>query len=296
MKYSFDSSNFLKSSLDFHIPLFSYISLHCSFKKAFLYLLTILWNFLFIFPQCFICLLLLTAVLNFILYWSFVVQSHSCVSLWPHGLQHSRLPCPPQSPKVCSNSCPLSQWCHPIISFYVASFSSCSQSFPEIRSFPMSQLFTSCGQSIVASASVLPVNIQGRFPLGFIGLISLLPKEYLRVFLSNTIQKRQIFGAQPSLRSNLLSIHDYWKNYSFDYTDLCGQSDITMLFNMLSRLVIVSLPRSKHLSISLLQSLCTVILEPQKIKSVTVSTFFPCYLPWSDGTGCLDPSFLNVEF
>ena len=105
-------------------------------------------------------------------------------SLWPHGLQHTWLPCPLLFPWVCSNSCPLSRWCHPNISSSVSLFSfyplfsSCPQSFPESGSFPVSQLFTSGGHSIGASAStpVLPVNIQDRFPLGLAGLISLLSK------------------------------------------------------------------------------------------------------------------------
>ena len=96
-------------------------------------------------------------------------------SLWPHGLQHARIPCPSLSPGVCSNSNPLSWWCYPTISSGPP-FSSCSKSFPESRSFPMSQLFALGGQSIGASAStsVSPMNIQGWFPLGFTGLISLL--------------------------------------------------------------------------------------------------------------------------
>ena len=101
-------------------------------------------------------------------------------SLWPHELWHTRLPCPTPSPGVCSNSCPLSQWCHPAISFSVILFSSCLQSFPASGSFPMSRFFTSGGQSIgaSASASVLPVNLQGWFPLGLTGLISLMSKDY----------------------------------------------------------------------------------------------------------------------
>ena len=94
-------------------------------------------------------------------------------SLWTHGLQHARLPCPSLSPAVWSNSCPLSQWCHPAISSSVTPSFSCPQSFPASESFPVSQLFTSGGQSIGASASVLPMNIQDWFPLGFTGSICL---------------------------------------------------------------------------------------------------------------------------
>ena len=86
-------------------------------------------------------------------------------SLGPHGLQHTRLPCPPSTPRACSNSCPPSQWCPPTISSSVVSFSSCFQSFPASGSFPQSQFFASVGQSIGASASVLPMKFQGWFPL-----------------------------------------------------------------------------------------------------------------------------------
>ena len=125
-------------------------------------------------------------------------------SLWPHGLQHARLPCPSLSHQVCLNSCPLSQWCPPTILSTVAPFSSCSQSFPGSRSFPKSCLFASGGQSIGASASatVLPMNIQGWFSLGLTGLISLLSKGLSRVFSSTTVRKHQFFSAQPSLWSN----------------------------------------------------------------------------------------------
>ena len=125
-------------------------------------------------------------------------------SLQPHGLQHARLTYPSPSPRACSNSCPLSLWCHPTISSTVIPFSSCPQSFPASGSFPVSQLFISGGQSIgaSASASVLPVNIQGWFPLGRAGWISLQSKELSRVFFSTTIQKHQFSGSQPSLWSN----------------------------------------------------------------------------------------------
>ena len=123
--------------------------------------------------------------------------------LRPHGLQHARLFCPPPSPRACSNSCPLSQWCHPTISSTVIPFSSCLQSSPESGSFPMSWLFASGGQSIgaSASASVLPMNIQVWFPLGLTSFISLLSKGLSRVFTSTTVWKHEFFGAQPSLWS-----------------------------------------------------------------------------------------------
>ena len=126
-------------------------------------------------------------------------------SLWPHGLQHTRLPCPSPSPKVCSNSCPLNQWCHPTISSSVAFVSSCPQSFPVSETFPVRHLFALGGQSTGASASVLAMNIQGRFPLGLTGLISLLSRDFQRVFSSTTIWKYQFFSIQPSLLSSSYS-------------------------------------------------------------------------------------------
>ena len=129
----------------------------------------------------------------------FLLLSCSVVSdsLWPHGLQHARLPCPSPPPRTCSNSCPLSRWCHPIISSSVIPFSSCLLSFPTSGSFPMSHLFASGGQTIgvTASALVLPINIQGWLPLGLTNLIS-------RVLSNTTVQKHQFFGAQPSIWSN----------------------------------------------------------------------------------------------
>ena len=135
-----------------------------------------------------------------------VVVSHSVVSdsLWPHVLQHTRFPCPSLSPGICSNSCPLSQWCHPTISSSIVPFYSCFQSFPTSGSFLMSQFFASGGQSIGASAlaSVLPVNIQDWFPLGLTGWISLKSKGLSRVFSNTIIQKHQFFSAQLSSQSN----------------------------------------------------------------------------------------------
>ena len=135
-----------------------------------------------------------------------VVFSRSVMSdsLRLHGLQHARLPCPSQSPGVCSNSCSLNQGCHPTISSSVIPFSSCLQSFPASGSFTGSQLFTSGGQKIVASAlkSGLPMNIQGWFPLGLTGLISLQSRGLSSVFTNTTVQKNHFFSTQPSLQSN----------------------------------------------------------------------------------------------
>ena len=134
---------------------------------------------------------------------SSVQFSHSvmCDSLLPHGLQHARLLCPSPTPRACSNSCPLSRWCHQTISSFVVPLSFCPQSFPASGSFQMSQLFTSCGQSIgvSASTSVLTMNTQDWFPLGCTGWISLQSKGLSRVFCNTTVQTHQFFGAQLSL-------------------------------------------------------------------------------------------------
>ena len=121
-----------------------------------------------------------------------------------------------------------SQWCYLTVSSSVAPFFSCPQSFPASRSFPISLLFASGGQSIEtsASASVLPMKIQDWFPLGLTDLISLQSKGLSKVFSSTTVQKHQYFSAQLSLWSTLTSIHDYWKNHSFEYVDLCWQSNV----------------------------------------------------------------------
>ena len=141
-------------------------------------------------------------------------------SLRLHGLQHIRLPCPLMSPRFCSSSCPLSQWYYLTISSSAALFSFCLQSFPASKSFPISHLFTSSGQSIGASASVLPMNIQDWFPLGLTGLISLKFRGLTAVFSSTTVWRHQFFSAQLLFSATLTSIHDYWKNHSSDQTEL----------------------------------------------------------------------------
>ena len=120
--------------------------------------------------------------------------------LWPHGLQHARFPCSSPSPGACWNLCPWSRWCHPTISSSVVPFSSCLQSFPAAGSFPISQFFTSGGQNmgVSASSSVLPMNIQDWFPLGWTGWISLQSKGLSRVF-SNTTQFKSINSSALSL-------------------------------------------------------------------------------------------------
>ena len=154
-------------------------------------------------------------------------------SLGPHGLQHARLPCPSPTPRVDSNSCPLSRWSHPMISFSVIPFSFCLQSFPASGSFPMSQLFASGGQSIGVSisASVLPMNIQDWFRLGWTGWISLQSKGFSKISF------------------NFMVAVTIWSDF-----------------------------------------------EATKYKVCHCSYCFPIYVLWSDGTGCHNLNFLNVEF
>ena len=125
-------------------------------------------------------------------------------SLWPHESQHTRPPCLSPTPRVYSNSCPSSRWCHPVISSSVVPFSSCPQSLPTSGSFPVSQLFTWGGQTtgVSASASVLPMNTQVWSPLGWTGWISLQSKGHSIVFSNTTVQKHQFFGTRLSSQSN----------------------------------------------------------------------------------------------
>ena len=146
-----------------------------------------------------------------------VIQLLSCVqcSLQPHELQNTRFPCPSLSSRVCSNSCPLSQWCHPALSSSATLFSFCLPSFPASGSFPMRQPGSqSIGTS--ASASVLPMNIQDWFPLALTGWISMLSKGLSRVFSNITVQSINSSVLSFLYGSTLISIYDYWKNHSFD--------------------------------------------------------------------------------
>ena len=172
-------------------------------------------------------------------------------SLRPHESQHARPPCPSQTPRVYSNSCPSSRWCHPAISSSVVSFSSCPQSLPASGSFPMSQLFTSGGQSIgvPASASVPPMNTQDWSPLGWTGWISLQSKELSRLFSNTTVQKHQFFSAHLSSQSNSHPYMTTGKTIALTRWTFVSKV-MSLLFNMLFRLVITFLPRSKHLLIS----------------------------------------------
>ena len=131
-----------------------------------------------------------------VLLFQFSSLAQSCLTLWPQGLQHTRLPCPSPTPRACSDTCPSSQGFHLTISSSVIPFSSWLQSFPASGSFPMSQFFASSGQSIGASApaSALPMNTQDWFPLGWSGWISLQSKGLSSVFSNTIVQKHQFFN------------------------------------------------------------------------------------------------------
>ena len=152
------------------------------------------------------------------LYASSVQFSHSVVSdsLKPHGLQHDRPPCPSPTPRVYPNTCPLSQWCHPTISSFV--ISSPAFNLSQHDSLLMSQFFMSCGQiiGVSASASVLPMNTQDWFPLGWTGWISMQGRGLSRVFSNTTVKSINALVLSFFYSPNLTSIHDYWKNHSLD--------------------------------------------------------------------------------
>ena len=182
--------------------------------------------------------------------------------MWPHGLQHARVPCPSPTPSTCSDSCPSSQWCYPTMSASVIPFSSCLQSFPVSGSFPMSQ-FLSGGQStgVSASALILPVNNQDWFPLGWADLISLLSK-LLSSLLQHHSSKASILRRSAFFIVQLS--HPYMTTgKTTALTRWTFVDPVTSLvFNMMSRLDIAFLPSSKRLLISWLQSPSAVILEP----------------------------------
>ena len=227
------------------------------------------------------------------------VSQFSCLvvsnSLQFQGLPHVRLPCPSSTPGAYSNSCPSSQQSHLTISSSVIPFS-CLQSFPASGSFPISLLFASGGHSIKASASasVLLMNIQEWFPLGWTGLISLQSKGLLRVFSQHRSSKTSILQCSAFFIVQLL--HPYMtigKTIALTRQTFISKV-MSLLFNMLSRLVIAFLPRRRVL-ISWLQSLSAVILEPKKIKCVPIfivslsichEVMGPWSLPWFSYSKC----------
>ena len=217
-------------------------------------------------------------------------------SLQPHELQHDRPPCPSPTPRIDPNPCPLTQWCHPTISSSVVPFYSCPQSFPESGSFPMSQPFPSDGQSIrvSASTSVLPMNTQDWFPFRMDWLDLLAVQGTLKSPFQHHSSKASILRHSAFFIVQLSHPHMTTGKTIASTIRTFVAKVMSLLFNMLSRLVIPFLPRSKLLLISWLQSPSAVILEPPNL-SQPLFLLFPIYLPWSDWTGCHDLSFLNVE-
>ena len=218
-------------------------------------------------------------------------------SLWLLGLQHARPPCPSPTLGVYSNSCPLCWWCHPTISSSVGPFSSRLQSFPASGSFLMSQFFASGGQSsgVSASASVLPMNIQDWFPLEWGWLYLLAVQGTLKSVLQHHISKVSILWHSTFFIVQLL--HPYMatgKTIAFTRWTFVGKV-MSLLFNMLSRLVMSLLPRSKHLLISCLQSVCSDFGAPSKL-SLSLFPLFPHLFTVKLWTRCHDIHFLNVEF
>ena len=216
-------------------------------------------------------------------------------SLLHHRLQHAMLTHLSPTPRACSNSCPLRQWYHPTISPSVVFFSYL-QSFPASGSFPMSWLFTSGGQSIGASASAtdLPVNIEGWFPLGLTDLISLQSKGLTRLFQHHgsktpVLRCSAFFMVQLShlyMTSGKIIALTRWSFLS---------KVMSLLFNILSRFIIGFLPRTSVLNFMTAVTICSDF-GAQESKVCHCFHCFPIYLPWSDGASCHDLSFLNAEF
>ena len=207
--------------------------------------------------------------------------------LQPHGLQHARPPSPSPASGVYSNSCPLSWWCQPTISYSVVPFSSHLRSFPVSGSFQMNQFFASGSQSISPSSEYTGL------PLGWTGWISLQSKGLSRVF-SNHSSKASIL--RPSAFFMVQLSQPYMttgKTLALTRWTFVGKV-ISLIFNMLSRLVTAFLPRSKCLNFMAAVTICSDF-GAQKNKVSHCFHCFPIYLPWRDGTGCHDLSFLNVE-
>ena len=211
--------------------------------------------------------------------------SHSVVydSLLPHGLQHARFPCPSPSPGICSNSCPLSQRCHPAVSSSLVPFSSCLQFFPASRSSPKSWLFTSGGQSIGASP------LSSVFPMEYSGLISFRSDRFdlhavqgtLKSLLQHHSSKAWMLWCSAFFMVQLSHLYmTSGKTITLSMWTFVSRV-MSLLFNMLSRFVIAFLPRNKGLLISCLQSSSAVIFEAQENKVCHSFPCFPIYLPWN---------------
>ena len=212
-------------------------------------------------------------------------------SLRPHGLQDARPPCPSPTPGACSNSWPLSWWCHPTISSSFVPFSSCFQSFPASESFQMSQFFASGGQGIgaSASASVLPMNIQDWWFDHFAvqgNLKSLLQHHSSKASILRRSAFFMVQLSHPYMTTRKIIALTRWTFVI---------KVMSLLFNKLSRLVIAFLPRSKSLNFMVAVTMCSAFWNPRK-ESLSLFPLFLQLFVWSDETRCHDVCFLNVEF
>ena len=214
-----------------------------------------------------------------------------------HGLQRARLTCPSPTPGACSNSCPTSWWCHPTISSSVIPFSPCLQSFPASGSFPMSQFLASRSQSIrvSASASVLPMNIQDWFSFRIDWLDLLAVQGTLKSLLQHHSSKASILWCSAFFMVQLS--HPYMTTGKSIVLTRWTFVDkvMSLILNMLPRLVITFLTRNESLNFMAAITICSDF-GSQKNKICHWFHCFPIYLPWSDGTRCHDFHFLNVEF
>ena len=165
----------------------------------------------------------------YLLFCCYFSVTQSCPTLC-NPKEHSRLSCPSPSPRVCSDSYPLSRWCYLTISYFAVLFSFCLESYPSSGSFPMSWLFELGGQSIGASAlaSVFSMNIKGWFPIRLTEFDFLAVQGTFKSLLQHHSLKASVLQLTLLHGPALTSIHDYWKNHSFDYTDLCQQNDISV--------------------------------------------------------------------
>ena len=236
------------------------------------------------------------------MYFQLVLKLFSCSvvsdSLRPHGLQHTGLPCPSPTPRVYSNSCPLSRWCHLTISFSVIFFSSCLQSFLASGPFPMSQFFSSGSQSIgtSASASVLPMNIQGWFPLGLTSSISLVWKGTLKSLLKHHSSKASVLQCSDFFMVRLSHLYmTTGKTIALTRWTFISKV-ISLLFNMLSRFVKAFLPRNKRLFNFTAAVTIHSEFGAQENKICHCFHFSLIYLLWSDGIRCHDLSFWMLNF
>ena len=213
-------------------------------------------------------------------------------SLWPYGLQHARLPCPSPTPRVYSNSCPLSWWCHPINASSVKTHSpalSLSQ-HQGLFQWVTSSLLNGKSIAVYAPAIIFPVNIEGWFPSWLTGLICLPSSLHHNNLKTSIIWHSAFFMVQLS--------HPYMttgKTIALIIRTFVGKV-MSLLFNRLARLVITFLPKSKSLLISWLQSPSAVILEPKKIKSSTASMFSSSICHEVIGPDAIGLSYLDVEF